>query len=72
MIESFEQYVNKVLNISHVYAGMAAQVSLTESNSVKAMVTAGSKGSFIKNDDPTSKTMFTAEGITYDTFEHVE
>jgi DNA-directed RNA polymerase II subunit RPB1 len=47
MIESFEQYVNKVLNTARDHAGMAAQESLTERNSVKAMVTAGSKGSFI-------------------------
>eukprot|EP00566_Odontella_aurita_P001751 CAMPEP_0113541920 /NCGR_PEP_ID=MMETSP0015_2-20120614/9313_1 /TAXON_ID=2838 /ORGANISM="Odontella" /LENGTH=1785 /DNA_ID=CAMNT_0000441907 /DNA_START=56 /DNA_END=5413 /DNA_ORIENTATION=+ /assembly_acc=CAM_ASM_000160 len=47
MIESFEQYVNKVLNTARDHAGKSAQSSLDESNSVKAMVTAGSKGSFI-------------------------
>jgi DNA-directed RNA polymerase II subunit RPB1 len=47
MIESFEQYVNKVLNTARDHAGKSAQGSLDETNSVKAMVTAGSKGSFI-------------------------
>ena len=47
MIESFEQLVNKVLNTARDHAGKSAQSSLDESNSVKAMVTAGSKGSFI-------------------------
>lgn len=47
MIESFEQYVNKVLNTARDHAGKSAQASLDETNSVKAMVTAGSKGSFI-------------------------
>lgn len=48
MIESFEQLVNKVLNTARDQAGMSAQESLDENrNSVKAMVTAGSKGSFI-------------------------
>ena len=47
MIESFEQYVNKVLNTARDHAGKSAQGSLDEGNSVKAMVTAGSKGSFI-------------------------
>jgi DNA-directed RNA polymerase II subunit RPB1 len=47
VIESFEQYVNKVLNTARDHAGKSAQESLTEMNSVKAMVTAGSKGSFI-------------------------
>jgi DNA-directed RNA polymerase II subunit RPB1 len=47
MVESFEQFVNKVLNTARDHAGKSAQSSLTESNSVKAMVTAGSKGSFI-------------------------
>jgi DNA-directed RNA polymerase II subunit RPB1 len=47
MIESFEQYVNKVLNTARDHAGKSAQSSLDEGNSVKAMVTAGSKGSFI-------------------------
>eukprot|EP00592_Proboscia_alata_P008987 CAMPEP_0194354350 /NCGR_PEP_ID=MMETSP0174-20130528/2525_1 /TAXON_ID=216777 /ORGANISM="Proboscia alata, Strain PI-D3" /LENGTH=1496 /DNA_ID=CAMNT_0039123271 /DNA_START=499 /DNA_END=4985 /DNA_ORIENTATION=- len=47
MIESFEQFVNKVLNTARDHAGKSAQESLDETNSVKAMVTAGSKGSFI-------------------------
>ncbi|GKZ01276.1 hypothetical protein MPSEU_001078600 [Mayamaea pseudoterrestris] len=47
MIESFEQLVNKVLNTARDHAGKSAQSSLDETNSVKAMVTCGSKGSFI-------------------------
>lgn len=47
MMEYFEQFVNKVLNTARDHAGKTAQGSLDESNSVKAMVTAGSKGSFI-------------------------
>ena len=47
MVESFEQYVNRVLNTARDHAGKSAQTSLNETNSVKAMVTAGSKGSFI-------------------------
>jgi DNA-directed RNA polymerase II subunit RPB1 len=48
VIESFEQLVNKVLNTARDHAGKSAQSSLDETrNSVKAMVTAGSKGSFI-------------------------
>ena len=47
MIESFEQFVNRVLNTARDHAGKSAQSSLDETNSVKAMVTAGSKGSFI-------------------------
>jgi len=47
MVESFEQYVNKILNTARDHAGKSAQASLDETNSVKAMVTAGSKGSFI-------------------------
>ena len=47
MLESFEQFVNKVLNTARDHAGTSAQSSLTERNSVKAMVTAGSKGSFL-------------------------
>merc|ERR1719223_404418 len=47
MVESFEQYVNKVLNTARDHAGKSAQSSLDETNSVKAMVTAGSKGSFL-------------------------
>jgi DNA-directed RNA polymerase II subunit RPB1 len=47
MIESFEQLVNKVLNTARDQSGKSAQSALDETNSVKAMVTAGSKGSFI-------------------------
>jgi len=47
MIESFEQFVNKVLNTARDHAGKSAQSSINETNSVKSMVTAGSKGSFI-------------------------
>ncbi len=47
MVESFEQFVNKVLNTARDASGKSAQGSLDETNSVKAMVTAGSKGSFI-------------------------
>jgi DNA-directed RNA polymerase II subunit RPB1 len=47
MVESFEQLVNKVLNTARDHAGKSAQSSLDETNSVKAMVTCGSKGSFI-------------------------
>mmetsp|Transcript_15419 Transcript_15419/g.31429 ORF Transcript_15419/g.31429 Transcript_15419/m.31429 type:complete len:1212 (+) Transcript_15419:102-3737(+) len=47
MLQSFEGLVNKVLNTARDHAGKSAQSSLTELNSVKAMVTAGSKGSFI-------------------------
>lgn len=36
-----------MLNTARDHAGKSAQSSLTELNSVKAMVTAGSKGSFI-------------------------
>ncbi|GMI08152.1 hypothetical protein TrLO_g5004, partial [Triparma laevis f. longispina] len=47
MLQSFEGFVNRVLNTARDHAGKSAQSSLTELNSVKAMVTAGSKGSFI-------------------------
>uniref|UniRef100_K3ZN27 DNA-directed RNA polymerase subunit n=1 Tax=Setaria italica TaxID=4555 RepID=K3ZN27_SETIT len=47
MMESFENQVNKVLNKARDDAGSSAQNSLSESNNLKAMVTAGSKGSFI-------------------------
>lgn len=46
-MESFENRVNVVLNKARDDAGNSAQRSLSESNNVKAMVTAGSKGSFI-------------------------
>eukprot|EP00898_Chlorokybus_atmophyticus_P000376 jgi/Chlat1/1339/Chrsp119S01776 len=45
--ESFENRVNQVLNRARDEAGNSAQSSLAETNNVKAMVTAGSKGSFI-------------------------
>ncbi|KAL3689206.1 hypothetical protein R1sor_015515 [Riccia sorocarpa] len=47
MMESFENNVNRVLNNARDEAGSSAQKSLSESNNLKAMVTAGSKGSFI-------------------------
>mmetsp|Transcript_15235 Transcript_15235/g.35010 ORF Transcript_15235/g.35010 Transcript_15235/m.35010 type:complete len:1631 (-) Transcript_15235:547-5439(-) len=47
MLESFEHEVNQVLNKARDTAGTRAQTSLKESNNVKNMVTAGSKGSFI-------------------------
>jgi len=45
--ESFENMVNKVLNTARDTAGNSAQKSLKETNNIKAMVMAGSKGSFI-------------------------
>ncbi|CAH9094797.1 unnamed protein product [Cuscuta epithymum] len=45
--ESFENKVNQVLNKARDDAGTFAEKSLAESNNLKAMVTAGSKGSFI-------------------------
>ncbi|KAF7075840.1 hypothetical protein CFC21_080580 [Triticum aestivum] len=47
MMESFENKVNQVLNKARDDSGSSAQQSLSESNNLKAMVTAGSKGSFI-------------------------
>ncbi|XP_057856467.2 DNA-directed RNA polymerase II subunit RPB1 [Cryptomeria japonica] len=47
MMESFENKVNQVLNKARDDAGTFAQKSLDDSNNLKAMVTAGSKGSFI-------------------------
>ncbi|VFR02519.1 unnamed protein product [Cuscuta campestris] len=47
MMESFENKVNQVLNKARDDAGTFAEKSLAESNNLKAMVTAGSKGSFI-------------------------
>ncbi|RLM58305.1 hypothetical protein C2845_PM18G08230 [Panicum miliaceum] len=46
MMESFENKVNQVLNKARDDAGSSAQNSLSESNNLKAMVTAGSKGQF--------------------------
>jgi DNA-directed RNA polymerase II subunit RPB1 len=45
--ETFENQVNQVLNKARDDAGTQAQQSLAESNNLKTMVTAGSKGSFI-------------------------
>ncbi|KAJ3088162.1 DNA-directed RNA polymerase II subunit rpb1 [Quaeritorhiza haematococci] len=45
--ESFEAEVRKQLNRARDMAGKRAQVSLKESNNVKAMVVSGSKGSYI-------------------------
>ncbi|KAG2256277.1 hypothetical protein Bca52824_075571 [Brassica carinata] len=47
MTETFENRVNQVLNKACDDAGSSAQKSLAETNNLKAMVTAGSKGSFI-------------------------
>ncbi|KAL6551725.1 DNA-directed RNA polymerase II subunit rpb1 [Orobanche gracilis] len=47
MMESFENRVNQVLNKARDDAGSSAHKSLSESNNLKAMVTAGSKGTFI-------------------------
>ena len=45
--ESFEQKVSKILNEARDSAGKSAETSLKNSNNVKQMVTAGSKGSYI-------------------------
>ena len=42
MMQSFEGYVKKALDGARDGSGKSAQKSLTERNSVKAMVTAGS------------------------------
>nr|GMC93360.1 DNA-directed RNA polymerase II subunit 1 [Ipomoea batatas] len=47
MIESFENRVKQILSKARDDAGTFAEKSLAESNNLKAMVTAGSKGSFI-------------------------
>jgi DNA-directed RNA polymerase II subunit RPB1 len=47
LVESFENLVNKALNNARDRAGKRAENSLSEKNNMKAMVTAGSKGSFI-------------------------
>nr|GMC96905.1 DNA-directed RNA polymerase II subunit 1 [Ipomoea batatas] len=47
MIESFENRVKQILSKARDDAGSFAEKSLAESNNLKAMVTAGSKGSFI-------------------------
>ncbi|BAS92312.1 Os05g0151000 [Oryza sativa Japonica Group] len=46
-MESFENRVNEVLNKARDVAGSSAEKSLSESNNLKAMATAGSKGTFI-------------------------
>ena len=46
MMELFENRVNQVLNKAHDNAGSSAQKCLSESNNLKAMVTAVSKGNF--------------------------
>ena len=45
--ESFESRVERELNLTRDHSGKYAQKSLKEDNSVKQMVVAGSKGSFI-------------------------
>ncbi|CAD6260248.1 unnamed protein product [Miscanthus lutarioriparius] len=47
MMESFENKVNEILKTARDDAGSSAQKSLSQSNNLKAMVTAGSKGTFI-------------------------
>ncbi|CAK4092168.1 unnamed protein product [Aphanomyces euteiches] len=47
MIQTFEQFVNKVLNSARDQSGREAQGSLDETNNIKATVTSGSKGSYL-------------------------
>ena len=47
LMESFENKVNAALNKARDEAGRSAERSLRQTNNVKQMVTAGSKGSFI-------------------------
>ncbi|KAM0821222.1 hypothetical protein ACQ4PT_019808 [Festuca glaucescens] len=47
VLEAFENRVNQVLNKARDDAASSAQRSLSDSNNLKAMVAAGSKGSFI-------------------------
>uniref|UniRef100_A0A7S3A9H3 DNA-directed RNA polymerase subunit n=1 Tax=Rhodosorus marinus TaxID=101924 RepID=A0A7S3A9H3_9RHOD len=47
MMESFETEVNKVLNGARDKSGSSAEKSLSKTNNVKRMVSAGSKGSYI-------------------------
>ncbi|CAL4887703.1 unnamed protein product [Urochloa decumbens] len=47
MMESLENKINQILNKARDDAGSSAHKSLSESNNLKAMATAGSKGSFI-------------------------
>lgn len=47
MMESLESNINVVLNKCRDESGTSAQVSLRDNNAVKAMVQAGSKGSYI-------------------------
>ncbi|KAL9179832.1 LOW QUALITY PROTEIN: hypothetical protein ACHAXT_007802 [Thalassiosira profunda] len=67
MIESFEQLVNRVLNTARDHAGKG---SLTEMNSVKAMVTAGSKGSSLALGSKTSKEVEFPYGFKRRTLPH--
>ncbi|KAM2002689.1 hypothetical protein ACFX15_026360 [Malus domestica] len=48
LVDSFENKVNQVLNRARDKVGSSAEKSLSEMNNLKAMVTAGSKGNFIK------------------------
>jgi DNA-directed RNA polymerase II subunit RPB1 len=47
MMESFESSVNETLNTARDKAGKSAEISIRQSNNIKTMVAAGSKGSFI-------------------------
>ncbi|RHY96943.1 hypothetical protein DYB37_002077 [Aphanomyces astaci] len=47
MIETFEMFVNTVLNSARDQSGREAQGSLDETNNIKATVTSGSKGSYL-------------------------
>ncbi|CAK4585479.1 unnamed protein product [Aphanomyces euteiches] len=47
MIQTFEQFVNKVLNSARDQSGREAQGNLDETNNIKATVTSGSKGSYL-------------------------
>ena len=47
MVQSFENMVNMALNQAREQAGKRAAQALDETNAVRAMVSAGSKGSFI-------------------------
>jgi len=47
MFQSFESKVNMVLNEKRDKSGKIAQKSLSDTNNIKCMVTAGSKGSYL-------------------------
>ncbi|KAJ8608431.1 hypothetical protein CTAYLR_010334 [Chrysophaeum taylorii] len=47
VIESFEVFVNKVLNDTRQHAGLKVQDAISEKNNIKAMAVAGSKGNDI-------------------------